>query len=93
MQYYEGPGFGFKDFASDVSLIIDDGKKSLRARREMKKGNGKSSWDEKDNGSVSTSGLSLNGGRDSPSFGSVDETPRQHDADVDANGSTMQPLV
>lgn len=93
MQYYEGPGFGFKDFASDVSLIIDDGKKSLRARREMKKGNGKSSWDEKDNGSVSTSGLSLNGGRDSPSFGSVDETPRQYDADSDANGSTMQPLV
>ncbi|KAL7505525.1 hypothetical protein ACHAXN_002996 [Cyclotella atomus] len=84
VQYYEGPGFGFKDFASDVSLIIDDGKKSIRARRERKKSNG-SGLDEKD-GSVSTSGLSLNG-RESPSFGSVDETP-----DLDSNSST-QPFV
>lgn len=36
-KFYEGPGFGFKDFASDVNLIIDSGKRSLQARRERKK--------------------------------------------------------
>lgn len=68
VQYYDRPGFGFKDFASDVSLIIDDGKKSIRARREMKM-NGLGS---EENGSISTAGLSLNG-RESPSFGSIDD--------------------
>jgi hypothetical protein len=36
-QFYQGPGFAFRDFTSDVSLIIDSGKQSIRARREMKK--------------------------------------------------------
>lgn len=30
------PGFGFQDFASDVNLIIDSGKRSMQARREEK---------------------------------------------------------
>jgi hypothetical protein len=34
IRFYEGPGFGFKDFASDLNLIIDSGKKSMQARRE-----------------------------------------------------------
>jgi len=85
VQYYEGPGFAFKDFASDVSLVIDDGKKSLRARRALKK-NGRI-CDE--NGSLVTStSLSLNG-RESPSFGSVDDTSeREYDLE-----DTTQPLV
>mmetsp|Transcript_4798 Transcript_4798/g.9786 ORF Transcript_4798/g.9786 Transcript_4798/m.9786 type:complete len:500 (-) Transcript_4798:58-1557(-) len=33
IRYYEGPGFGFQDFAEDVSMIIDSGKRSLRARK------------------------------------------------------------
>lgn len=36
MKFYQGPGFGFKDFASDVNLIIDSGKRSMQARREKK---------------------------------------------------------
>ena len=34
MKFYDGPGFAFKDFASDVNLIIDSGKRSMQARRE-----------------------------------------------------------
>lgn len=37
VRFSEGPGFGFKDFASDVNLIIDSGKKSMQARRREKK--------------------------------------------------------
>ncbi|KAL7465099.1 hypothetical protein ACHAXS_005429 [Conticribra weissflogii] len=33
VRFYEGPGFGFRDFAEDVSMIIDSGKRSLRARK------------------------------------------------------------
>ncbi len=43
MKYYEGPGFGFKDFASDVNLIIDSGKRSMQARKEKKADVGDSS--------------------------------------------------
>jgi hypothetical protein len=85
IQYYERPGFGFKDFASDVSLMIDDGKKSIRARRERK--NNDLSMD--DSGSISTSGLSLNG-RESPSFGSVDDRRFGIESEVD---ETTKPLV
>lgn len=31
---FSSPGFGLKDFASDVSLIIDSGKRSMQARKE-----------------------------------------------------------
>lgn len=36
MKFYEGPGFGFRDFAQDVNLIINSGKQSILARREKK---------------------------------------------------------
>ena len=36
MKFYDGPGFGFKDFAQDVNLIINSGKQSIMARREKK---------------------------------------------------------
>ena len=36
MKYYDGPGFGFKDFAQDANLIISSGKQSILARREKK---------------------------------------------------------
>jgi hypothetical protein len=36
MKFYDGPGFGFKDFAQDVNLIINSGKQSILARREKK---------------------------------------------------------
>lgn len=36
VKFYEGPGFGFGDFKDDVSLIIDSGKRSMKARREKK---------------------------------------------------------
>jgi hypothetical protein len=35
-KFYAGPGFGFKDFAQDVNLIINSGKQSMQARREKK---------------------------------------------------------
>ena len=38
LRFYEGPGFGFRDFASDVNLVIDSGKRSIQARREKKDG-------------------------------------------------------
>lgn len=38
-RFYQGPGFGFKDFASDLNLIIDSGKKSMKARRLKKDSN------------------------------------------------------
>lgn len=38
VKFYEGPGFGFKDFASDVNLIIDSGKRSMQARRDERNG-------------------------------------------------------
>lgn len=44
-----GPGFGFKDFASDVNLIIDSGKKSMQARREKKKRKSHDSEEEDSN--------------------------------------------
>ena len=51
-----------------MSLIIDDGKRSIRARRErMRNGLG-----GEENGSIPTAGLSLNG-RESPSFGSGED--------------------
>ena len=85
VQFYQGPGFAFRDFASDVSLIIDSGKQSIRARREMKK-NG-----SLDGSRSTTDGLSFSGnGRESPSFGSVDES--SHLALEESEGS-MQPLV
>ena len=34
-RFYEGPGFGFKDFGDDVAVIIDSGKRSMQARREQ----------------------------------------------------------
>jgi hypothetical protein len=70
VQYYQGPGFAFRDFASDVSLIIDDGKRSIRARRESKQ-NGSVNSD-----AMTSSGLPLNG-RESPSFGSLDDSSNQ----------------
>ncbi|KAL7536523.1 hypothetical protein ACHAXR_007213 [Thalassiosira sp. AJA248-18] len=36
VKFFEGPGFGFKDFKDDVNLIIDSGKRSMQARREKK---------------------------------------------------------
>ena len=85
VQFYQGPGFAFGDFAADVSLIIDSGKQSIRARMEMKK-NG--SLD----GSRSTAdGLTWNESeRESPWFGSVDES--NHLGVAESEGS-MQPLV
>jgi len=38
VRFYEGPGFGFKDFAQDINLIIDSGKQSIQARRERMSG-------------------------------------------------------
>ncbi|KAL3780022.1 hypothetical protein HJC23_011818 [Cyclotella cryptica] len=74
VQFYQGPGFGFKDFASDVSLIIDNGKKSIRARRETKR-NGSGD----DNGSTSTD---LSNGKESPSFGSMDGSSHQMEPEL-----------
>ncbi len=51
-KFYEGPGFGFKDFASDVNLIIDSGKRSMQARREKKADVGDSSAMEDSNGTT-----------------------------------------
>lgn len=36
LKYYEKPGFGFKDFASDVSMIVESGK-AARATRKNKR--------------------------------------------------------
>ena len=51
---HEAPGFGFKDFGSDVGLIIDSGKRSMQARREKQSAsaNGKegSSYESMDAG-------------------------------------------
>jgi hypothetical protein len=74
VQFYQSPGFGFKDFASDVSLIIDNGKKSIRARREMKQ-NGSAD----DNGSISTG---LSNERESPSFGSMDDSSHKMEPEL-----------
>ena len=66
LKFYDRPGFGFKDFASDVSLVIDSGKRSMQAKREKKKqGSGL-----EDSSSVS--------GRVS-SFGSMDEATRSEE--------------
>ncbi|EED86913.1 predicted protein [Thalassiosira pseudonana CCMP1335] len=66
IKFYDRPGFGFKDFASDVSLVIDSGKRSMQAKREKKKqGSGL-----EDSSSVS--------GRVS-SFGSMDEATRSEE--------------
>jgi len=91
VQYYQRPGFGFKDFASDLSLIIDDGKKSIRARREMKKGNVNGlAYNGKENESITTSELSLNG-RESPDFGSLHES-NSIETELESDRSA-QPLV
>eukprot|EP00956_Cyclotella_meneghiniana_P002202 scaffold2481_cov83-Cyclotella_meneghiniana.AAC.1 len=91
VQYYQRPGFGFKDFASDLSLIIDDGKKSIRARREMKKGNVNGlAYNGKENESITTSELSLNG-RESPDFGSLHES-NSIETELESDRSA-QPLI
>jgi len=52
MKFYQGPGFGFKDFASDVNLIIDSGKRSMQARRGKKTDVCDSSVTEDSNGTT-----------------------------------------
>lgn len=47
MKFYDGPGFGFKDFAQDVNLIISSGKQSILAKREKKS-------DESDRGTMNS---------------------------------------
>ena len=51
-KFYGGPGFGFKDFASDLNLIIDSGKRSMQARKEKKADEGDSSAMEYSNGTT-----------------------------------------
>ncbi len=60
IRFYEGPGFGFKDFASDVNLMIDSGKKSMQARREK-------------NADVGD-GSTMEGMSETTTFGSMGET-------------------
>lgn len=36
-KFFEGPGFGFRDFADDVAHVIDSGKRSMQARKDKKK--------------------------------------------------------
>ena len=77
MRFYEGPGFAFKDFASDVNLIIDSGKRSMQARREKKNELGDGSAVEYTNDTTIAS-----------SFGSMDEEERNGD-DFQNNGSVV----
>ena len=73
-KFYEGPGFGFRDFASDVNLIIDSGKRSMQARRERKKYQDSATEDSSD-------GMA-------PPFDSTDEAGvRQLAEGLDQNGS------
>jgi len=67
MKFYEGPGFGFKDFASDVGMVIDSGKRSMQARREEKE-------------KISSMELSM-GDSKPPSFGSMDGSEEELDGD------------
>lgn len=72
-QRQQQPGFGFRDFASDVNLIIDSGKRSMKARREEKRK------------SDDTEILDDSSKRTSPTFGSMDVAEER----LDGNGSLV----
>ena len=70
-EYYKHTaGFGFKDFASDVNMIIDSGKRSMQARRDKK---------EQADGAASLSSTAIeestNGLSKTANYDSMDETP------------------
>lgn len=73
-EYYKHTaGFGFKDFASDVNMIIDSGKRSMQARRDKKEADGAASLST--SMEESTNGLSK-----TANYDSMDESPPEsHD--------------
>jgi len=62
-RFYEGPGFAFNDFASDVGFVINSGKRSMQARRDKK---------NEEQGDRSTLD-GTNNSTTASSFGSMDE--------------------
>ena len=67
-EYYKHTaGFGFKDFASDVNMIIDSGKRSMQARRDKKEADGAAAL------SSTTMEVSTNGLSKSANYDSMDE--------------------
>lgn len=68
-EYYKHTaGFGFKDFASDVNMIIDSGKRSMQARRDKKEVDGAAAL------SSTTMEESTNGSSKTANYDSMDET-------------------
>ena len=62
-RFYEGPGFAFNDFASDVGFVINRGKRSRQARRDKK------NEERKDRSALD----GTNNSTTASSFGSMDE--------------------
>lgn len=73
VRFYEGPGFGFKDFAQDVNLIVESGKRSMQARREKKS-------ELRDGSTTEDSNIIT-----ASSFGSMDEADESEHT-LDGNG-------
>lgn len=63
-RFYEGPGFGFKDFASDIQTIYHSSKRANQARRDkrsdlLEESNSSSAIDHRTNGDATTSAASF----------------------------------